>query len=255
MNDQTWHLLAFYVNDLASAASLVTVPSVTDQAINSQSSGYFLPEDFTLGWAYAGNDSFTQVRLNQPSLREPFLPSLDPLSLTALPANNPPVNLYGDYGPKLYKNEILTVQASRGVTAASDAYVLLGITKGRRNPSPGRRIKMLFTSAITIAEGTWSIGAMTFTDTLPSGRYAITGLSAYGTNLLAARLVFSGGGYRPGVLAQGAQGEWNGANLPSDYQGLMGTFENTVQPQLECFGVGAGTSQIGYLELVPMFAI
>lgn len=253
MGEQYWHLLAYYSNDVASDASLVTAGTVTDQAINSVTGGYFLPEDFKLGWAYAGNDAFTQVRLNQPSLREPFLPSIAPFSLTTLPANVPPIVLYGDYGPKLYKNETLGVQWSRGTVAASDAYTLLGITKGKRAIPPGPRIPMRFTAAITIAEGTWALGAMTFADTLPSGKYAVVGMDVFGTNLLAARLAFSGGGYRPGILAQGAQGEWNGAAMPHDYMGLWGTFDNTVQPQLECFGVGAGTSQIGYLHLVPLF--
>lgn len=248
----TSHLLAFYTNDLASAASNTALGAVADQIIGGSATGFFIPEQFKVSWAYAGNDAYTSVRLNQPSLREPFLPYIDPLSLTVLPANVPPIALYDDSGPTLYQNETLQVEASRGVVAASDAYVLVSVTLGRRGIPPGPRVRARFTAAITIAEGTWAVGAITFADNLPGGVYSVVGLSAYGTNLLAARLAFQGGGYRPGVLAQGAQGEWVGPSLPQWWQGELGSFQNTVPPQLECLGVGAGTSQIGYMDLVQV---
>ena len=246
------HLLAFYTNDLASGASNVALGAPADQIIGGTSTSYFIPEDFRVAWAYASNDAFTAVRLNQPSLREPFLPYLDPISLTALPANSPPVSLYDDAGPTVFRNEYLQVEGSRSVATASDAYCLLSLTTGRLPIAPGPRIRARFTSSITIAEGTWAIGAITFADTLPNGRYQVCSLSAYGTNLLAARLAFQGGGYRPGILCQGAQGEWTPPAIPQWYQGALGSFMNTVPPQLECFGVGAGSSQIGYMDLVQI---
>lgn len=252
MNGQPFHLLAYYTNDLALSASNVALGTVTDQAWTFSSTGYFMPDNLKCFAAYAGNDAYTAVRLNQPSLRDPFLPYIEPVSLTTLPANTPPVMKMWEMGINLTKNEYLSVEGSRGAVAVSDAYALLWVGKSRVAIPPGPRRTIRFTSAITIAEGTWSLGAMTFSDTLPNGRFAIVGMNVFGTNLLAARLAFTGGGWRPGVLCQGAQGEWTEPAFDRDEFGLFGTFLNTIQPNLECFGVGAGTSQIGYLDLVQV---
>lgn len=254
IGNQSCHLLAFYTNDLASAASNVSLGAPTDQAVtNNSTTSYFLADKARLIAAYAGNDAYTDVRINSPSLRDPFLPHIDPLSLTALPANIPPIALFNDMGIDIPANENFSVEASRGVVAASDAYALLWLSFGRTPIPAGPRFTARFTGAITGSEGVWAAGALTFADTLPAGKYAVAGMAIYGTNLLAGRLIFQGGGYRPGVLAQGAQGEWNGPAMPKDYQGKFGEFLNTVQPQLEIFCTGANTSQIGYMDLVKLY--
>jgi hypothetical protein len=252
MYDQPFHLLAFYTNDLASDASNVSLGTVTDQAWTFNSTGYFMPENLKLWAAYAGNDAFTAVRINQPSLRDPFLPYIEPFSLTTLPGNTPPVYKAYEMGVSLGINEYLQVQGSRGTVVASDAYALLWVGKQRRAIPSGPRRTIRFTSAITIAEGVWTLGAMTFSDTLPDGKFAIVGMNVYGTNALAARLAFTGGGWRPGVICQGAQGEWVQPAFARDELGYYGSFLNTIQPNLEVFGVGAGASQIGYLDLVQV---
>src|SRR3972149_6415146 len=60
--------------------------------------------------------------------------------------------------------------------------------------------------------GAWSNGALTFLQTIPVGTYAVVGMRAEGTTLVAARLVFRGGGWRPGVMGSvNAQDEgWAG---------------------------------------------
>jgi hypothetical protein len=252
MYDQPFHLFGYYTNDLASAASLVALGSITDQAWTSDSTGYFMPDNLKLMWAYAANDAATIVQVDQPSLRDPFLPYIDPISLTTLPANTPPVYKAWEMGLDLRRNEYLRIRMSRGAVVASDAYALVAVGKQRKPIPTGSRRTIRFTSAVTIAEGVWTLGALTFSDTLPDGRWAIVGLAVYGTNLLAARLAFTGGGWRPGVLCQGAQGEWTPPAFDRNEFGYFGNFLNTIQPNIEYLGVGAGTAQIGYMDLVQI---
>lgn len=252
MFDQPFHLLAFYTNDLAANSSNTALGSVTDQAWTFDSTGYFMPDNLRFWAAYVANTDLTSVRINQPSLRDPFLPYVDPISLTVLPGNTPPVYKSYEMGVDLRRNEYLRLQASTGAALASDAYGLAWVGKTRRPIPPGPRRTIRFTSSITITEGTWSLGSFTFSDTLPDGKFAIAGMQVYGTNLLAARLAFTGGGWRPGVLCQGAQGEWTPPAFARDELGYMGSFLNTIQPNIELLGVGAGTSQIGYMDLVQV---
>lgn len=252
MGQEYFHLLAYYTNDLASDASLVALGSVADQAWTRDTTGYFMPDNLKLWAAYAGNDAFTTVQLDQPSLRDPFLPYVEPFSLTTLPANTPPVYKVFEFGINLHKNEYLRVRGSRGTVVASDAYALLWVGRNRIPVPPGPRRTIRWTSSTTIAEGTWALGSITFDVTLPEGKYCIVGMAAFGTNLLAARCVFTGGVWRPGVICQGAQGEWVEPAFDRNELGKYGEFLNTLQPQVEFFGVGAGTSQIGYFDLVKV---
>lgn len=247
-----FHLLAFYTSSLASGASLVALGSVTDQVITSDGLGYFMPDNYSLWAAYAGNDAFNDVEVDQPSLREPFLPHLQPFSLTLLPANAPPVYKEWEDGFDLHVNEYLRIRASRDVVVASAAMALVWFGKSRLAAPPGERFTARWTAAIVTAAGAWGLGALTFLDTLPDGTYAIVGMDCFGANVACARCAFVGGGFRPGVLAQGAQGEWTQPAFDRNEFGCFGYFKNTTPPQIEVFGTGATTTQIGYFDLVKV---
>lgn len=243
---------AYYTNDLAANASNTALGTVSDQSLTRDSTGYFFPQDARLWAGYIGIPDGTAARLNSPSQRDPFLPYLAPISLTALPADIPPIFKPGEGGPQVFANEYTTLEASRGGAVVADSYAVLWAGVSRRPVPNGPRRKLRFTSATTVAEGSWALGSMTFAEALPTGHYSIVGLEVYGANVLAARLAFTGGGPRPGVLAQGAQGEWIPPAFSGDELGEFGTFLNTVQPQIEFFGTGAGAAQVGYLDLVKI---
>ena len=245
-----FHLLPFYTNDLAISASNVALGAVTDSVIPISNSLYLLPQDYYLWALYAGIPDATALRINMPSLLLPSLPYVDPLSLTALPANLPPIARFGDGGLPLMATESISLEASRGAVAAADSYALMWLFPRPPSRAPGMVRTVRFTSAVTIAEGTWSQGNITLTATLQAGTYQVVGMQTYGANLLASRLIFSNAVLRPGCLAQGAQGEWNDDSLRRGNLGVWGTFTNTTVPVIEHFGVGAGTSQIGYLDLI-----
>lgn len=252
MFEQPYHLLAYYTAALAANASNVSLNTVTDQQWTFDTTGYFMPDNLKLWSVYAANDDLVSLRVNQPSLREPFLPYVEPFSLTLAPANTPPVAKMFESGVDLRINEFLRLDASKGAALAAPATALAWVGRTRRAIPPGPRRTARFASSVTVAAGTWSLGNFTFADTLPDGKFAIVGLSVYGGNVLAARLAFTGGGWRPGTLAQQVQGEWTPPAFARDELGFMGTFLNTIQPNIEYFGLGAGTSQIGYMDLVQV---
>ena len=252
MNGGNFHLLAFYTNDLAQNAANVALGAVTDQIIPVQNSLYLLPQDFYLMALYGGIDSPTGLRINMPSLLLPTIPYVDPISGTNLPANLPPIATFGDGGLLMMNTESISLEASRGGAGAADAYALMWMFTRPPTKYAGQVRTVQFTSTVTISEGTWAAGSIGIVPTLQAGTYAIVGMQTYGTNLLASRLVFSNQAFRPGCLAQGAQGEWNSDQLRRGNLGMWGTFTNTTVPTIQHFGVGAGTTQTGYLDLVKI---
>lgn len=245
-----FHLLPFYTNDLASGASNVALGAINDQVVPITNSLYQPGQDFYLHALYAGIPDCTALRINAPSLQLPTLPYIDPLSLTALPANLPPITRFGDHGLQLQAAETISLEASRAVVAAADAYALMWLFPRPVTRAPGAVRTIRFSTAVTIAEGTWAGGSLTMTSSLQAGTYQVVGMQTYGANLLASRLLFSNQVLRPGCLGQGAQGEWNSDDFRRGNLGVWGTFTNTTVPTIEHLGVGAGSAQIGYLDIV-----
>lgn len=246
------HLFAFYTNDLADATTDTALGTIQDNVISRPNGRYQMPHDMVALGGYLGTVGATQGRLDVPSFRRLFRPSLDPVSVTALPGDNPPIAWWGTDGVTIPETEEFVVNAGRTSGAAADAYALIWATTGLRPKRPGPVLSMRATAAITIAEGTWAQGQMTFNDNLPRGTYAVVGMAAFGTNLLAARLIFPAGTLRPGCLAQGAQGEPIQPIFRNGGLGEWGRFKAYALPQLECLGVGAGSAQIVYLDLVQV---
>jgi hypothetical protein len=108
------------------------------------------------------------------------------------------------------------------------------------------------TAAITGVVGSWASGAITLDQNLPAGIYEIQGLDMFGTNLLVGRLIFPGGGLRPGAPARNAV-----SNVPNDLftggkLGVYGQFDTVALPQLEIFVEAANSAQEVYMDIVKV---
>ena len=246
------HLLASYTNDLAQDASNVALGAITDQAVNISNGRYQFIQDVQIKAALGLIADGTNLRINTPSLRRITLPSIAPIQAAVAPSDWPPIIYYDEYGPIIEKTEELSLEASRGGAGAGDAFAFLWCQYAKRMAPPGAIYTLRATSTITVAEGAWAAGNITLDQTLPAGRYAVVGMAAYGTNLLAARLIFPNQTPRPGVVAQQAAGQWNDDMMRMGRFGLFGEFVSYAQPMLECIGSGANTAQTVFLDVVKV---
>lgn len=246
------HLAMFYTNDLADASVNVALGVVSDQILSQANSRYLAPNDMQVMAAYVATVGLVDARINAPSLRSISLPYIDPGAAVVAAPDVPPINVLLDNGYGLDATEEFTVEVSRTSGAAADAYAALWIAPRMVRAQPGPIYTVRATSSVTIAEGSWANGVLTLTQTLPPGRYQVVGMSAYGTNLFASRLVFPTGGLRPGVLAQQAIGQYNQPVFRTGNFGAFGEFNSYVLPSVDHFGAGAGTSQTVFLDLVRL---
>lgn len=247
------HLLsAFYGNDVASGVSDTVLAAVQDQALATQNSRIFPPMNRQLLAAFAGGTSLTIARLDSASLLLNGRPIIYPLDSGTAGGSLPGYIFYGDRGITLPGLEQIGVLVSRAVAAAADTYAFLWHTP-RFVPAPGGPTKTIrCTSSVVFAEGTWTIGNLTFDTALSEGRYAVVGMAAQGTNMLAARLVFPQQVERPGVLGVDAVSQYVYPTWRMGNSGLYGVFQNYNPPQVEMLGVGVGTTQEVYLDLIKV---
>ena len=193
--------------------------------------------------------SFLDARLLSPTLRRVFNPHLGIL-VNALVFGNPPEAMMHPLSPiPLTPDENITLQLLSDATAAKLEYGLVWFGDGPQQPVNGEIRTMKADASITLAAGTWVNGPLVFTEELPAGRYSVVGLRAQGTNLIAARLNFVGGFWRPGAPAVNALGDRDAKWFRNGRMGILGEFDQTSPPTIECLGVTDSTQEI-WLDLI-----
>jgi len=110
------------------------------------------------------------------------------------------------------------------------------------------------TSGHTSAGDIWENVALTLTQTLPAGRYQVVGMRAFGTALLAARLVFIGGVWRPGVPAGDSIDDADVQLFRGGKFGVFGEFEFDQPPSVDLLGSGVTAAEEIYLDLIQIRA-
>ena len=79
--------------------------------------------------------------------------------------------------------------------------------------------------------------------------YQVVGFRAQGTNLVAARIVFVGAAFRPGVPAE-PNGQVENWEWTRDGQlGVLGQFDVDQPPTIDCLGA-TDTSQVFTFDLI-----
>ena len=134
----------------------------------------------------------------------------------------------------------------------TDGRVFVWLSDGPITPVSGDIRTVKCTTGHTTAGDLWQNVALTFTQTLPAGRYAVVGMHGHGTALLAARLVFVGYSWRPGVPT-GALAANPG--LPMFRNGAFGTFgefEFDQPPSIDLLGTGVTSTEEIYLDLIQV---
>jgi hypothetical protein len=126
--------------------------------------------------------------------------------------------------------------------------ILLGAAPITPVKLPYRTVRA--TSSTTLTAYQWTNGALTFDQTLPAGRYQVIGMRAQSTGLIAARLVFPGYAWRPGVIGYDAVGKVEPLRFRFGNMGILGEFRHDSPPSVDFLSSSADTSEEVYLDLV-----
>lgn len=247
------HLAAFAQNvDLAGV--LQNINAVPDQSVTTQGADLRVPTQlpFLIGQAAAsGNTTPSRAQIQSPSLRAMMNLDVEPL-VAALVFGSPAEQyVHGDSPIPLVANESINFQMQATGGAATLNYGLVWLSDGVLQPVKGPIYTVRATSAVTLAASTWVNGGLTFSQTLPAGTYQVVGMRARGPNLVAARLVFTGGMFRPGVAAINALGDLDPYYARYGQMGVFGQFDNTTPPTVDCLGV-TDTAQTFLFDLMKI---
>ncbi len=230
------------------ADGLTKVAAVADEHVTVSGDDITVPELSQILGALFSSGNIAGGQLQSPSLRRliqpDFIPLMNATTFTPVP---PAFHDFSQNPIELERSEKINALIDNG-NNSERGFALLWLIDGIPVPSRGAIRTLKCTAAGGSAAYAWTNQALTLTQTLPAGRYSVVGMHAYGataTALLATRLVFVGGAWRPGVIGGASLTD----NRPKLFRygniGSFGEFEFDQPPTIDYFATGAtGALQI-----------
>jgi len=240
-----------YDASIGTGTSLVYVTPVADQHIRVEGNNVIVPSGMAnLLGVYAGSTNIVRAQVESPSLRRVLLYEVVPLNADREPAS-PPLwaNLFDTPIP-LDEYEPLRALAYHSGGAAERMSIIVFLGDGAATPVTGDIYTVRAISSTTLTANAWTNGALTLDQVLPAGSYACVGFRAQSAGLIAARLVFVGGTWRPGTLGCDAATDLNDPIFRRGRLGVLGEFRHDQPPTVDFLSVSADTSEVVWLDLI-----
>jgi len=246
-----FHTGAFY-QSVDPAGVLTTINAVADQSLFTSGIDLRVPAALNNLAAEAALTAATgplQGQVQSPTLRNLANQDVLPVVAAATFSAYDQLQYHADNPIALAAAESLNFAIAATGGAAAVNYGLVWLSDGPVKPTTGKIFSIRATSSVTLAAGVWVNGALTFGSTLPAGTYQVVGMYAQGAHLVAARLLFVGGTFRPGVPANADLNHNHFAQFRNGYAGVFGSFDINQPPSVDCLGV-TDTAQTFVLDLI-----
>lgn len=249
----TQHLIAFE-ESIDPAGALANIAGVPDVTVSVSGDDIDVPRELPniVGQAaLTAAANLLSAQIQSPSLRSVVNIDVEPI-VNAVVFGDPPATLYHPLSPiPLVGLESLNFLINSDPAVPEAHYGLVWLSDGPQQPVAGNIFTVRATGAAALSIGLFVNTALTFTQTLPVGVYQIVGFRARGTNLVAARLVFIGGIWRPGVPAVNAIGDRDLMIFRYGRGGVLGQFDQQTPPTVDCLGI-TDTAQTFLLDLIKV---
>lgn len=230
------------------------VAALADQHVRIEGDNVVVPAgmSYLLG-AYAIGTSITRARVEAPSLRRTLLLDLPEVDRGVTTPSSPQTLFDAFYNPlPLDEFEPIRALVAEDATGAERETVLLWLGDGAQSPVSGDIYTVQATSQTTLVPYAWTNGALTLGQTLPSGRYQVVGFRAQSSGLIAARLVFVGGTWRPGVLGTTAVNQKASPLFRRGACGVLGEFAHDQPPTVDFLSSSADVAETVHLDLIKV---
>jgi len=245
-------LVAFSRTSAAAVEDLLACTPVADQTHRIEGEYLYVGEYDQIGAIYAVGAQVDNAQIDSPTLRDVCLMDISPVDPNAEPSADPPGLVFFDSPAKLTRNEGLRVLTDNNAAAAEDSHVFLALTNGAIQPVKGIIHRVKCTNTDTLTAGAWTNGELTFSQTLPVGRYQIVGAYAASAGMVAFRFAPIGGRHRPGGIGGDT---YDGRGLPGQRSGGWGVwleFDSITPPSVDFYSISADTSQEVWIDLIKI---
>lgn len=245
------HTVAFSGALAATSTSLQNIPGVSDPTLTVSGNFIYMPALSSLVGEYVVGASVSQAQLQAPSLKSFANYDLSPIDQSAAPSN--PVRYTPHYSAPfaLQPNEGLQAFVVNSSSKSDKNSVVIELADGAITPvSPVGVMTVRATFTVTAGDYTWANSALTFSQTLPVGKYNCVGARVEVLNGIWARFFPVGGVYRPGVHVSQDVSDEDSSYERRGGKGTLFTFDQLTPPSIDLFHNGASGTGVVYLDLV-----
>ena len=229
-----------------------------EQHIRSTTTQIFVPELNQIVALAAGVEIAVEsfARVVAPSLRTLSRFEIEPFSSAAAAAVTPaaphPIYDMRDTPLPLVKDEVYTAEINSNPVAAQIQWVVTWFADGPIVPVGGKMFSVRFTGTTALVASTWVNVPITLSEDLPRGRYQVVGLRVRSAGVVAGRMVFVGGRWRPGVLGNPTQQGVHAPIFSFGDMGVFGEFEDTDLPSVDFLSTSADAAEDGNIDLIQL---
>lgn len=245
------HMLAYETS--ASQAALTAITPVPDGTIAISGNDIRVPLQVNLVVSAACliNSASATLRgqLQSPSLRATLNFDINPIVNGLVFGSLARCMKMWQTPLQLVPNEPLDFMVQNGAAVMNRGIVILA--DAAIQPVKGKIYTVRGTGSASLTTATWVNTAVVFSQTLPAGTYQVVGFRAVGANLVAARIFFVGGVWRPGCYAANVSNDNEWSDFRYGNLGVWGTFDNTIPPSVDCLGV-TDTAQEFEFDLIKV---
>lgn len=234
------------------SAVLANIAAVADEHVRIVGDDVVIPALDMLAGYYFNGVSFTQGQLSSPSLREVLLIDVEPADVLAEPSTRPPFHDLMEKPLQLDATEALNALVAEDGVGATRLNAFAWLSDGPTSPIVGDMRTLRATGTTTLIAFTWTNCALTLTQTLPAGRYQVVGLRVQSATCIAARLVFPGGIWRPGVIGFDADGDVDEMRFRNGNAGVFGEFNHDAPPTVDVLAAAGDTAEVVHLDLIKI---
>lgn len=199
--------------------------------------------------ALVADASGVRAQVQSPSLRNLANLDIEPIVLAATFGSIPENLFHPDSPIPLVADEALNFAVDSNPAAAAEHVGLVWLADGPQQPVVGHMFSVRATSTVQQTISSWINGSLTFSQTLPAGRYAVVGLRVRSTDGIACRLLFQEQSARPGVPVVNAIADLDPYWFRYGRAGIFGEFAHTNPPTFDIFG-GVAAVQTFIIDLM-----
>lgn len=246
--------IAFSESQTANTGALIA--ALADPHVAVSADDVTVPElNKVIAAAGIGADSgLTQLRMESPSLAGRDYFDVCPFSIATnlLTANMPEVLDLTDNPLELVRGEKLNVRQVDDNSATRGTLVAL-LATGKPSPYVGGNvITVRATNGSTLGASVWTNGALTLSQALPKGKYAIVGAKGISAGLQAFRFVIPGQTWRPGGFGTATLSAMSYPKQRYGGLGIWGEFDTDGLPTVDFLSISADTAQVIYMDLIKV---
>ena len=246
------HTVAWSAN--ASNTAEVDLTPVADPVIPVTAANHFLPQrDQPILYIGAASPNLQRARITTPTLALVTTPFVQPINQAAtfgIPQR------FADYSAQplmLRALEEISLLVTQTGGAAEFVTGVAGLLYQFIPPPQGTVWTLRATSVTAAVARVWTQLTLTFQNQLPSGSFAVVGLTHQSTNAMASRLIFENQVPRPGSLSIQSLTNFNDRLFDGsspETLGVWGQFHNYIMPLCEVLCNAADAAHEVYLDIM-----